>query len=525
MIRYDLMRHLRHVKTLYRYLCSGLWPTILILFHVAAAPLHAAGEQLPEIQALEHAHHDFMPVSEDLSPLKTRIVSISARSTPLRDVLHVIAEATGLNLVMEKGVDPDIPVTLTLRNVTALDAMNTVISAVDYFYSVSDNMLFVRALDTKIFEFGMPSVVQDYSVDVGGDILGGSSAGTTGGSSSIKGGITQRKQADKESFRLWESIEKTIGSLIGLSGSGATQSSQGAAFKTQSQNQAGLSINRMTGTIVVTAAKKDIEKTERYLDGIKMVLNRQVFIEARIAEVQLSEGLKYGIDWTALDMSKFGQVTVGPTKFSEVISETMPSFQIGISRWDFTGLLKALQSQGEVRVLSNPRVNIMNGQTALLSVGRNVNFISRVETTTVPAASSTSTATTTFTVQTGSVLSGIIIGIVPHINEKGDVSMSITPIVSELVKLEDKTVGKVGENTIQISLPTIDLRELSTMVTIKDGQMVVIGGLIQNREKLLDNQVPFFGNIPVIGHLFKSRDKVNEKTELVVMLKPVVITH
>jgi type II secretory pathway component GspD/PulD (secretin) len=200
----------------------------------------------------------------------------------------------------------------------------------------------------------------------------------------------------------------------------------------------------------------------------------------------------------------------------------MPNFQIGVSKWNFNGLLQALQAQGEVRVLSNPRVNIMNGQTALLSVGRNVNFISRVETTT-SAVSTGTVPTTTFTVQTSSVLSGIIIGIVPHINEHGEISMAVTPIVTDLVKLEDRVVGRVGENTIQISLPTIDLRELSTTVKVKDGNMVVIGGLIQNKDKLIDNQVPFLGNIPIIGYLFKSRDKQIEKTELIIMLRPVIV--
>ena len=200
----------------------------------------------------------------------------------------------------------------------------------------------------------------------------------------------------------------------------------------------------------------------------------------------------------------------------------MPSFQVSTIIGDFTSLLKALQTQGDVRVLSNPRVNIMNGQTALLCVGRNASFISRVETVTTAATGTV--PTTSFTVEIGSVLSGIIMGIVPHINEKGEISLTITPIVSDLVSLENRTVGGVGGNTVQISLPTVDLRELSTMVKVRDSQMIIIGGLIQNRDKLQDNQVPFLGNIPLIGYLFKSREKISEKTELVIMLKPTIVT-
>lgn len=457
---------------------------------------------------------DFMPVSEELSPLKTRFVSVSARGTPLRDVLYVIAESTGLNLVMEKGVEPELPVTLTLKNVSAEDALNTIFTSVDYFYSVKDNILTVKVMDTKIFEFGYPSVIQDYTVDVGGDILGAGAvtgAGTTG-VTGIKGSVTQKVESDKTSFRLWDSIEKTIASLIG----GAQRTPQEAA-----QPQPGFSVNRMAGTIVVTATKKDLKKVNSYLARLSEVLNRQVIIEARVVELQLSESLEYGIDWSVLGINSLGKVTVKTDKFAGVVSEILPSFQIGITRGDFTGLLKALQTLGEVRVLSNPKVNIMNGQTALLCVGRNVTFVSRVETTTTAAAAGV-VPTTTFSVQTSSVLSGIIIGIVPYISETGEISMTITPIVSDLTKLEEKTVGKVGENTIQISLPTVDLRELSTTVRAKSGQMFIIGGLIQNKDRLEDKQVPFLGSIPVIGHLFKSRKKINEKTELIIMLKPTI---
>lgn len=491
--------------------------------------VHQIQKSGPQIKPSTQVPPEFVPVSEELSPLKTRIVSVSARATPLRDVLHVIAESVGLNLVMEKGVDPEMPITLTLKNISAEDALNTIVASADYFYSIKENMLIVKAMDTKIFEFGQPSVIQDYGVDVGGDILGGATTGTTtttgttAGTTSIKGNVTQKIQADKESFKLWDSIEKTIGNLIGVTVKSA-RTTPGVEGKSQATAiQPNFSVNRMAGTIVVTATKKDLERVENYLKELKKILGRQVIIEARIVEIQLSDGLKYGIDWSALDINNLGQVTFGTSKFSDVVGD-LPRFQIGISRWDFNGLLKALQTQGNVRVLSNPRVNIMNGQTALLSVGRNANFISRVEITTT-AVTTGAVPTTTFTVQTSSVLSGVIIGLVPYIDEKGDVSLTVTPIVSDLVRLDDRTIGKVGENTIQISLPTVDLRELSTTVKVGDGQMIVIGGLIQHRDELQDSQVPFLGQIPLIGYLFKSRKMVNERTELIIMLKLMTVTQ
>ena len=102
---------------------------------------------------------EFFPATEEISPLRTKIVDIAARNTPLRDVLYVIAEATSLNLVMEKDVSPEVPITITLKNVSAEDALNTIFSSVDYFFTVRDNLLIVKAMDTRFFELGHPAIV------------------------------------------------------------------------------------------------------------------------------------------------------------------------------------------------------------------------------------------------------------------------------------------------------------------------------------------------------------------------------
>lgn len=448
---------------------------------------------------------DFAPVTEDLSPLKTRIVNISARSTPLRDVLHVIAEASALNLVMERGVDPDIPMTLILKNISVEDALATIFAAVDYFYTVKNNMLIIKAVDTKIFEIGHPAITQTYSVDVGGDILSGA-AYAAGGSGGIRGSIAQSIKGDTTAFDFWTTMEKSITSIV----------------KNQASTDKGVResviINRMTGTIFVTAAKRNLERVEQFINTVKKVISRQVMVEARIIEVQLSESMQFGIDWSLIADLGSSQITFGQD-FSSALNSTLPAFSINVAGGDFTSVLKALQQQGEVRTLSNPKINIMNGQTSLLSVGRSETFISKVETTTTSGPS----PVTTFSITTGNVLSGIVLGIVPFINEQGEISMTITPIISNLVKFETVSIGTGGTET-EISLPTIDLRELSTTVKVRDGQMVIIGGLISKTETLDENQVPWLSDIPLIGGLFKSKDKSTEKSELVVLLLPKIVS-
>jgi len=477
---------------------------------------------------------EFAPATEDISPLKTRIVDIVARNTPLRDVLHVIADATSLNLVMEKGVTPETPVTITLKNVTADDALHTILSSVNYFYTAKNNMLLIKAVDTRIFELGFPSVIQNYNVEVGGDIFGGVTGDLTqtggggggggGGSTGIKGNITQTLKADEAAFNFWQAVEKSLGSILGQTGGGAGGESAGGEYFT---------VNRVTGTIVVVASKRTLERVEQYINTLKKVMGRQVLIEAKVIEVTLSEGFQFGIDWTLVQRNlnidetrTTSSFTLGTSGFKQVAPITTggPVFTItgapsfGGRRADLSFVMNALEQQGELRILSNPRINMMNGQTALLVVGRNESYIKKVETTTTQGTP----PITTFTTETGSVLSGLTIGIVPYINEQGEISLTITPIIAERVSFESKNIGAVGNQT-EIKLPTVDLRELSTTVKVREGQTVVIGGLIKKSEKLTDSQVPFLGNVPLIGYLFKSRDKTETKTELVIALQPLLL--
>lgn len=431
---------------------------------------------------------DFVPVTEDLSPLKTRIVNISARSTPLRDVLHVIAEASALNLVMERGVDPDAPMTLTLKNISVEDALTTIFAAVDYFYTVKNNMLIIKAVDTKIFEIGHPAISQTYNVRVGGDILGGAVT-LDRARSGIRGTVTQSIKGDTTALDFWTAMEQSITTIV-----------EGHAPLYEGVHES-VVINRMTGTIFVTATKRNIERVEQFINTVKKVISRQVMIEARIIEVQLTKSMRFGIDWDP----------VLEQDLDSIESSTLSKFSVNVTGEDFNSVLTKLQQQGEVRTLSNPKIRIMNGQTSLLSVGRLENFISNVESTTTSGTS----PVTTFSVTTGNVLSGIILGIVPFINEQGEISMTITPIISNLVKLRNVSVG-TGGNKTEISLPTIDLIELSTTVKVRDGQMVIIGGLVSNTENLNENRVPGLRDV--------RKDKSTKKSELVVLLLPKIIS-
>jgi len=499
---------------------------------------------------------DFRIENEVINPLKIKKISINVRNAPLRDVLFVIAKDAGLNLIFDKDVDPELPITLIIRDVTLQDALDSVISSTDYFYKIERNMLKISAADTRIFHLNIIPLHQTYSTEVGGDILGGvtgqlTTNGGTGGTTSteLKGNISKTEKSDDSAYNFWDSIEKALLSILGVQTQTQTRTQPPLPQSIPAQPQPGqmlpprtvfqpvmpaqenFVINRLTGTIMVTATKKNMHKVEQYLNTLKNVMGRQVLIEAKVIEVSLNDSLRYGIDWTFLAEGVTRTVPWsiggGTHDFTSVIPANTPFSDINLSITtgnirDLSLIIKALSQFGDVRTLSNPRISIMNGQTSLLTVGRNFSFISKAESNVT--TSGTGSPIVTYTVETSNLLSGLIIGIVPYIDDKGEISLTITPVISNLLGITEKTFGSAGAQTI-IQLPTVDLRELSTTVKVKDGELVIIGGLIKREENLTENKTPILGDIPILGNLFKSHDRVQTNTELVILLQPRIISQ
>jgi MSHA type pilus biogenesis protein MshL len=502
----------------------------------------------------------FASLTEDIVPLKTKIVNIVVRNSTLGDVLHVMAEASGLNLLIDRDVYLDQLVTISLRNTLAEDALKTIFSNLDCFYTIENNVLKVESMGTRIFELGHPALANTYSMNIGGNISG----------SGMSGAITSSSTADVKAQDFWGSLEKTLENILGKQEPQSAPTPKTAEVKAPSPNQPAkpgtstgaigedsavtatfsntasfrfssgkqkqnITINRLTGTIMVTASRKSMEQVERYIETVKKVLNRGVMIEARIIEVQLNEGIQYGIDWTVLAKTALG---VGPagagfgtlnmastaTDAATLASSGSSKFQLGVSRANFQAILTALQTQGDLRMLSNPKINVMNGHASILTVGTNTSFISKVTTTTTAGVGTNAANSISFVPETSSVLSGMIIGIVPYISEKGDITLNITPITSDLTKLEDKTFGS-GGNQITITIPTVALREMTTTVKMRDGQMVIIGGLISSKESSSDEKIPLLGSIPYLGKLFTRTNNTETRSELVILLRPTIVDN
>lgn len=451
----------------------------------------------------------FVPLTDDIIPLKTKIVSIVVRSSPLGDILHIIADASGLNLLIGDDVPIDQQMTLSLKNISAEEAMKAIFANIDCFYTIEGNVLRVESVTTKIFELGHPALANTYATQIGGNTSG----------SNLVGSVTSSSTADSKAQDFWGTMETTLNGIFEKNDS-------------KSKLRQSVTINRLTGTIMVTASRKNIDKVSNYIESVRKVLNRGVMIEARIIEVQLNDEMKFGIDWSFLSKTGslgakasggFGALSLASAKDiftpSASAAATAKNFQVGIAGADFQTLLTALNSQGSIKTLSNPKINVMNGHASILTVGNNTSFISKVTTTNT---TSTNGNTLSFSPETTSVLSGMIIGIVPYISERGDISLNITPITSDLLNIEDKDFGS-GDNKVTISIPTVALREMTTTVKMRDGQMVIIGGLISNKETTSDAKIPILGDIPYLGKLFTRTNNANRRTELVLLLRPHIV--
>lgn len=493
-------------------------------------PRSPAWKVEPKEPAAEPLPPPFVSMPEEIIPFKTKIVNIVVRNSPLSDVLHIIASASGLNLLTDRDVPLDLPMTLSLRNATAEEALKTVVASADCFYSISNNIIRVESIATRVFEMGHPALINSYSMDVGGNISG----------AGMSGAIKSGSAADLKAFDFWGSLDTSLNSILDKKDTPAAAPATAGDSKTAAvarsgggQSQQNITINRLTGTIMVTASRKNMERVESYLDNVKKVLNRQVMIEARIIEVNLNEGLNFGIDWSFLDNVKelgngalntgFGALNMGNTKLSDATATAAGSskFQVGIAKANFQGLLTALKTQGDIKTLSNPKINVMNGHASILTVGTNTSYLSKVTTTTTATAAGNAIS---FTPETSSVLSGMIIGIVPYISERGDITLNITPITSDLINLQDKTFGSAG-NQVTITIPTVALREMTTTVKMRDGQMVIIGGLISKKESTNEEKIPLIGDIPYLGRLFTRTNNTETRSELVLLLRPHIVEN
>ncbi len=308
------------------------------------------------------------------------------------------------------------------------------------------------------------------------------------------------------------------------------QSGTTVTRRTTFREAASVIINAESGIVTVRATARQQEKVREFLDHVLASVKRQVLIEATIAEVTLSNNYQQGIDWARLPLGAAGftlrQRAAGalsaPAAALMELTYTSPTSRFG----NIDGTIKLLEGFGTVKVLSSPKLSVLNNQTAVLKVVDNqVYFTIKADTTTNQTAS-----TTTYTTTLHSVPVGLVMNVTPQISESDTVLLNLRPSVSRIVDYvpdPNPSLKKSSANNfdtdIVSKIPVIRTREMESIIRIDNGNIAVMGGLMEDSQKDTDNVVPGAYKLPFFGNLFQHRDDTRSKTELVVFLRPVVI--
>ncbi|MDM7322000.1 MAG: pilus (MSHA type) biogenesis protein MshL [Gammaproteobacteria bacterium] len=305
-------------------------------------------------------------------------------------------------------------------------------------------------------------------------------------------------------------------------------------------------ISPQSGLVIARALPYELREIERYLKQSESSVQRQVILEAKLIEVELNDGFQSGINWSALRywnggnngllLGQTGGGTLLNTGKSEIIGNTgilNPDarqfiegttasafggmFAATLATRDFTAFIELLKSQGNVQVLSSPRVSTLNNQKAVIKVGSDEYFVTGVSSTSTSTAAGTSVVPD---IQLTPFFSGIALDVTPQINEN-EVVLHIHPIVTEVVNQTKEFT--IFNQTQRLPLAFSKVREADSIVRAKNGQVIVIGGLMEDAGKLNNASLPGLGDIPGLGELFKHRKNSTRKTELVILLRPVVV--
>ena len=282
--------------------------------------------------------------------------------------------------------------------------------------------------------------------------------------------------------------------------------------------------NPESGILSIRATSRQHEKIQEFLDQVMSSANRQVMIEATIAEVQLSSNYQQGIDWSILPLGNSGFKLIQRATGS-LAGPSSSIFELGNSNHVqnvgmVSSSIRLLENFGTVKVLSSPTLSVINNQTAVLKVVDNyVYFTIKAETVSPTNAA----PVTTFTTNLSSVPVGFVMNVTPQISSNGNVLLNIRPSISRVVDTVNDPNPDLAKANVTSRIPVIRIREMESMIRIASGNIAVMGGLMEDTISDADAAVPGLSRTPLLGNFFVNRDDRHLKTELVVFLRPVVI--
>lgn len=507
---------------------------------------------------------------------KEQTYSVVVNEVPVKEILFALARESKLNIDIHPSIQGR--VTLNAVDQTLPAILERLARQVDLTYKMEGNVLTI-APDQPVlrtYKVDYVNMARDTSSSIGAAAeiatagRAAAAGAQSGGAAGAGGGLSangSRTQVSSESKnRFWETLIQNIKDIlaetdkeviISRTASAATPATvvninagQGGAATPQTTVQAPdtaeaarereearneyktlfaatVIANPEAGVITVRGTNKQHEKVQEFLDKVLTSAKRQVLIEATIVEVELKDSFEAGIDWSRLGNGLTFQQSLQPTVTDPLAPVTLSSFTAG---YIYTGSgmlanlsasIDLLQQFGNTKVLSSPKLMVLNNQTAVLKVVDNlVYFTIEAETT---QGQTTQNITFTSTPQTVPV--GVVMSVTPQINDNASVMLNVRPTISRfLTDVQDPNPSLVvGGQQIVSRIPVIQVREMESLLKVDSGNITVLGGLMQDDIKDNVDAVPGLSRIPVVGNVFKAKAALNKKTELVIFLRPTII--
>ncbi len=430
----------------------------------------------------------------EMEEVQPRLYSFRARQLNIRDALGIFARANGLNLIS----DPDLTgnVTVDFNDVPLTRAFEVLLSSLGYSWEQKAGVIRVRSTVTRAFELDYIRATRSGNATASASATASAGGAGGGGGGGAGGGVISASNTMTDSVTFWQEIDLQIKSLLSPRGK--------------------VLINRLTGTIIVTDSAPKIEEVENFIALIKDGMNRQVDIEVRIVEVTLNEDYALGLDWSRLKVGDLGTLAASTIVGSPAGISALPStFAANYGTSNYNAVIQALKQQGDVRMVSQPRVRIMNNQTAFVKVGTSDTFYSRTNYRTTQTGIG---VLDTINEQPTTVNLGVMMTVTPQISSDGWTMLQVAPTVT---RLAGTTVSPSGQSTA----PVLDIKEASTLVRARSGELVVLGGLIEEEGSKTTRAIPGVGEGTASFNPFRADYKASRRKELVIFLMPTVISN